>query len=122
MDVQNIAVGRYPSSAAAPGASTRHDGCWSSAALCVAYPGNSYADIATVARTVGLTNPQTVGERIERTKWHSDLAEKLGVKLLTSHIGVIPEDTSSDAYAALVKAVRDIAAAKALLENLRESA
>jgi sugar phosphate isomerase/epimerase len=78
-------------------------------ALCVGYPGESYDDIPTVARTVGLTKPATVKDRMERTKRHSDLAQKMGIKLLTSHIGVIPEDTKSPAYAALVKAVREIA-------------
>ena len=77
-------------------------------ALCAGYPGESYADIATVARTVGLTNPETVSERIQRTKWHLDLAQKLGLDLLTAHIGVIPEDTTSDAYKALVATVQEI--------------
>ena len=77
-------------------------------ALCAWYPGESYADIATVARTVGLTNPETVSERLERTKKHADVAVELGVSLLTTHIGVIHENTSCDAYAALVATIRDI--------------
>ena len=44
-------------------------------------------------------------ERIEKTKKIIDLAVKLGAKVVTTHIGVIPEDTECPKYHAMLKAL-----------------
>ncbi|MBI5094761.1 MAG: sugar phosphate isomerase/epimerase [Candidatus Hydrogenedentes bacterium] len=57
----------------------------------------------------GFTDPATVDERIARTKQMFDLCVQLKTPILTTHIGVVPEDTASRAYASLVDSVREVA-------------
>jgi sugar phosphate isomerase/epimerase len=78
-------------------------------AVCAVYEGESYADMASVAETVGLTNPETLPARIEHTKRCAVLAVHLGAGIVTTHIGVMPEDTGSKEYRDLVGTVREIA-------------
>jgi len=78
-------------------------------ATCAVYEGESYADMASVAKTVGLTNPETLPGRMEHTKRCAMLAVYLGAKIVTTHIGVMPEDTNSKGYRDLVSTVREIA-------------
>lgn len=78
-------------------------------AVCAVYEGESYADMASVAETVGLTNPETLPERMEHTKRCAMLAVHLGAGIVTTHIGVMPEDTSSKEYRDLADTVREIA-------------
>jgi len=78
-------------------------------AVCAVYENENYADMAAVAKTVGLTNPETLPERMAHTKRCAVLAKHLGAKIVTTHIGVMPEDANSKAYRDLVSTVRDIA-------------
>ncbi len=78
-------------------------------AVCAVYEKESYADIAAVAATVGLTNPETLQERVEHTKRCAVLADHLGAKVVTTHVGVMAEDTKAKEYRDLVSVVRDIA-------------
>jgi len=78
-------------------------------ATCAVYEGENYADMASVAETVGLTNPETLPERMEHTKRCAMLAVHLGAGIVTTHIGVMPEDTNSKGYRDLVGTVREIA-------------
>jgi sugar phosphate isomerase/epimerase len=55
----------------------------------------------------GFGDPATVDERIARTKEMFDLCCDLFTPILTTHIGVVPEDPK--AYNALVEAVREVA-------------
>lgn len=48
-------------------------------------------------------NPQ----RIEKTKRIIDLAEKIGAKVITTHIGVIPEDTKHPRYSVMQQALTE---------------
>jgi len=73
------------------------------------YDGESYADIPTVQRTVGLVNRDTLAERLSKTFEIADFAEKLGVKRIAAHIGFVPEDTSSELYQEVVDTIRKIA-------------
>jgi sugar phosphate isomerase/epimerase len=57
----------------------------------------------------GFANPATVDEHIERTKGMFDLCVDLRTPVLTTHIGVVPEDTGSPPYGALLQAVREVA-------------
>lgn len=49
-------------------------------------------------------------ERIEKTKRIIDLAEEFGVSVITTHIGVIPEDKSNPRYAVMLDAMRECGA------------
>ncbi len=73
-----------------------------------AYNGEDYADIPTVARTVGFVPPETRAERERRTLEISDFAAKLGVASIACHIGCVPEDGAHPDYAAVRDVVRRI--------------
>ncbi len=73
-----------------------------------AYNGESYADIATVERTVGFIPRETRDERVARTKAVSDFAAVLGAPSVACHIGFVPEDSSDPDYIAVRDAVRDV--------------
>jgi len=73
-----------------------------------AYVGESYADIPTVAQTVGFVPPATRREREERTLAVSDFAAELGVAGIATHIGCIPEDRTAQDYIAVRDVVRRV--------------
>jgi sugar phosphate isomerase/epimerase len=73
-----------------------------------AYEGESYADIPTVARTVGFVPAATRAERETRTLAVSDFAAELGVPGIATHIGCIPEDHDSVDYVAVRDLVRRV--------------
>ncbi|HID23976.1 MAG TPA: sugar phosphate isomerase/epimerase, partial [Planctomycetaceae bacterium] len=66
------------------------------------FAGESYADIATTARTVGLVPKETRAERLQEMKEIADFAALLGCDTVALHIGFITEDRSSDDYKDLV--------------------
>jgi sugar phosphate isomerase/epimerase len=57
----------------------------------------------------GFADPATVDERIAHTKQMFDLCVDLHTPILTTHIGLVPEDKNGRAYADLVGAVREVA-------------
>jgi sugar phosphate isomerase/epimerase len=73
-----------------------------------AYKGESYADIATVERTVGLVPESTRRERLERTLLLSDFARRLGAPGIACHIGFIPHDPAEILYGQMLDIVRTI--------------
>lgn len=73
-----------------------------------AYNGEAYADIPTVARTVGFVPPETRQEREQRTKDLSDFAARLGVGSIACHIGCVPEDAAHPDYVAVREMVRRV--------------
>jgi sugar phosphate isomerase/epimerase len=73
-----------------------------------AYSGESYADIATVERTVGFVPPATRDARELRTLAVSDFAAELGVPGIATHIGFVPEDSQSEDYLAVREVVRHV--------------
>ncbi len=78
-------------------------------AQCAGYQGESYADMEAVRRTVGLVNPATRERRVEETQRFADFAAEMEVRILTSHIGVIPEDRTQGTYKSLVETMGSIA-------------
>lgn len=78
-------------------------------AICAAYEAESYADMAAVARTVGLTNPHTLPQRIAHTKRCVDFGSQVGAPILTTHVGVMPQDPGCPAYRRLLDTVRRVA-------------
>lgn len=57
----------------------------------------------------GFTNPATLDENIARTKQMFDLCVDVQTPILTTHIGVVPEDAAGQAYTGLLAAVREVA-------------
>jgi sugar phosphate isomerase/epimerase len=57
----------------------------------------------------GFADAATVDERVAHTKEMFDLCADLSTPILTTHIGLVPENTQSTAYASLLEAVREVA-------------
>jgi len=76
--------------------------------LFAGFEGESYADIPTVVRTVGVVNPETRTERLAELKQISDFGKTLEVPAVGLHIGFVPHDTQSAAYGELVQVMRDV--------------
>jgi len=72
------------------------------------FEGESYADIPTTVRTVGLVPEDTRAARVQEMKEISDFAKLLGVDAVGLHIGFVPEDTDSDSYKDLLATTRDL--------------
>src|SRR3972149_102694 len=62
------------------------------------FEGESYADIPTVSRTVGLVPPETRAARTREMKEIADFARVLGVDAVALHIGFVPEDPAQRLY------------------------
>lgn len=72
------------------------------------FEGESYADIPTVVRTVGLVPPETRGARTQEMKEISDFARRLGCDIVALHLGFIPHDTSAPLYRDVLAVTRDV--------------
>ena len=70
------------------------------------FEGESYADIPTVSRTVGLVPLETRRERTAELKEISDFAHLLGVDKVGMHIGFVPHDRTSADYRDVVAVAR----------------
>ena len=57
----------------------------------------------------GFTHPEANPELIERSKRIVDLAKTLGTNIVTTHIGMVPEDPSCDTYRIMQAACRELA-------------
>ena len=62
------------------------------------FVGESYADIPTVEKTVGLVPEETRATRLQEMKEISDFARLLGCDVVALHLGFVPHDTTSAAY------------------------
>lgn len=71
------------------------------------FEGESYADIPTTARTVGLVPEATRAARIQEAKEIADFARLLGCGVVGMHIGFVPE-RSTTSYAGLLEGTRDL--------------
>jgi len=72
------------------------------------FEGESYADIPTTARTVGLVPEATRAARIAEMTEISDFAKLLGCKAVGLHVGFVPPDRSSTGYRNLIAATQDL--------------
>jgi len=77
--------------------------------LICGFGGESYRDIPTIKRTVGLLNPATREKRVKEILSFSDFARNLRVKVLQAHVGFIPQERNDPDYQGLVKALQRIA-------------
>ncbi len=78
-----------------------------SAVFC-GFEGESYADIPTVSKTVGLVPPETRAERTKELKEIADFAKILGCSVVGLHIGFVPHDTSSALYKEVLAIAQDV--------------
>jgi sugar phosphate isomerase/epimerase len=72
------------------------------------FDGESYADIPTTIRTVGLVPRETRAARLAEMTEISDFAKLLGCDTVALHIGFVPPDRSSVDYKDLVNTTRDL--------------
>lgn len=72
------------------------------------FDGESYADIPTVERTVGLVPTDTRAERLAEMKEISDFARLLECKVVALHLGFVPHDRDSEAYREIVAITREL--------------
>jgi len=81
---------------------------WSLKVTCVfaGFEGESYANIPTVAQTVGLVPKATRHERMQELLEIADFARTLAVDVVGLHIGFIPHDRTSTNYQEVVAVAR----------------
>ena len=72
------------------------------------FEGESYADIATSARTVGLVPEATRAARVKEMKEISDFTRLLNCNTVALHIGFVPQDANSASYRDLLVTTRDL--------------
>jgi sugar phosphate isomerase/epimerase len=72
------------------------------------FEGESYADIPTVQRTVGLMPRETRLARAAELKAIADFARELGVDKVGVHLGFVPHDKADADYRELLAITRDI--------------
>jgi sugar phosphate isomerase/epimerase len=72
------------------------------------FEGESYADIPTVVRTVGLVPPATRGERTREMKEIADFAQLLGCRVVALHLGFVPHETRAPLYREVLNVTRDV--------------
>ncbi len=72
------------------------------------FEGESYADIPTVSKTVGLVPPATRAERTQEMKEIADFARLLGCNVAALHLGFITHDRDSSDYRDVIAITRDL--------------
>lgn len=72
------------------------------------FDGESYADIPTTVRTVGLVPQGTRAARSAEMTEISDFAKLLGCGVVALHIGFVPEDRQGADYKDLISCTRDL--------------
>lgn len=70
------------------------------------FAGESYADIPTVERTVGLVPPETRSERLQEMKEIADFARLLGCDVIALHLGFVPHDRNDKLYVETIQVMR----------------
>jgi sugar phosphate isomerase/epimerase len=72
------------------------------------FDGESYADIPTVERTIGLVPRETRAARLVEMKEISDFTRLLGCSVVGLHVGVVPHDRSSKDYEEVIEITRQL--------------
>ena len=72
------------------------------------FEGESYADIPTVSRTVGLVPPETRAARTQEMKEIADFARQLNCDMVALHLGFVPHDTTDPLYGEVLEVTRDV--------------
>jgi len=72
------------------------------------FEGESYADIPTVAQTVGLVPAETRAARTQEMKEIADFAHLLQCSVVALHLGFIPHDSSDPLYGEVTDVMREV--------------
>lgn len=72
------------------------------------FEGESYADIPTVSKTVGLVPPETRAARTQEMKEIADFAKMLKCNVVALHLGFVPHDTNDPLYGEVLTITREI--------------
>lgn len=72
------------------------------------FDGESYADIPTVERTVGLVPESTRAARYREMCEISDFAKQLGCPVVALHLGFVPHDRLATSYQAIVQITQQL--------------
>lgn len=72
------------------------------------FEGESYADIPTVSRTVGLVPSATRAARTAEMKEIADFARLLGCRVVALHLGFVPHDARDPLYQDVLQVTRDL--------------
>ncbi|HJN12460.1 MAG: sugar phosphate isomerase/epimerase family protein [Pirellulaceae bacterium] len=72
------------------------------------FEGESYVDIPTVSKTVGLVPPETRAARTQEMKEIADFAKMLKCNVVALHLGFVPHDTSDPLYGEVLTITREI--------------
>jgi sugar phosphate isomerase/epimerase len=72
------------------------------------FEGESYADIPTVKRTVGLVPPETRAARLKEMKEIADFARLLNVDTVGLHIGFVPHDKADPVYGQVIAVAHEL--------------
>lgn len=72
------------------------------------FAGESYADIPTVERTVGLIPRETRAARSAEMREIADFAQQLGVDVVALHLGFVPHDTANPLWKEAIAVTREL--------------
>jgi len=72
------------------------------------FDGESYADIPTVEKTIGLVPIATRAARLKEMKEISDFTRLLGCNAVGLHLGVVPHDVNSQEYHDIIAITRQL--------------
>ncbi|MEX0818799.1 MAG: sugar phosphate isomerase/epimerase family protein, partial [Pirellulaceae bacterium] len=72
------------------------------------FEGESYADIPTVSKTVGLVPPETRAARTQEMKEIADFAKMLKCDVVGLHLGFVPHNTSDPLYGEVLAVTREL--------------
>jgi sugar phosphate isomerase/epimerase len=73
------------------------------------FEGESYADIPTTQRTVGLVPQETRAARVAEMKEIAEFAQRLNCRVVALHLGFIPHATAADPmYQGILDVTRDL--------------
>ncbi|TWU47185.1 Xylose isomerase-like TIM barrel [Rubripirellula tenax] len=72
------------------------------------FDGESYADIPTVVRTIGLVPESSRAARLQEMKDISDFTKTLRCDAIALHLGFVPEGPSADGYDGIVAVTREL--------------
>jgi len=72
------------------------------------FEGESYADIPTTQRTVGLVSPETREGRTAEMKEIAQFARRLGCDVVALHLGFIPHDKTDPLYQGALQVTQDL--------------
>jgi len=77
-------------------------------ATCVAFAGEDYSTLQSIRQTGGYLPDDRFAERLERTRQAAACTRRLGVKILATHVGFIPEDPAAPMYERMLERVRAV--------------